>query len=179
MARKLKVFRTAIGFHDAYVAAPSQKAALEAWGSGSNLFGTGMAELVSDPRLTRAPLAKPGEVIKVKRGSEREHLAALPRTARKAVSEKPATRKAAPATEEKPAPPRPSRAALDRAEKAVAAAEKARDAEIGGIDAQIRALQAKRRTAADRHRARLDRLEDKRSTEADRHEAAVEAWRQG
>jgi hypothetical protein len=30
-AAKLKVFRTPIGFHDAYVAAPSQKAALEAW----------------------------------------------------------------------------------------------------------------------------------------------------
>ena len=30
---KLKVYRTPIGFHDAYVAAPSQKAALDAWGS--------------------------------------------------------------------------------------------------------------------------------------------------
>lgn len=30
--RPLKVFRTAIGFHDAYVAATSRKAALEAWG---------------------------------------------------------------------------------------------------------------------------------------------------
>ena len=35
---KLKVFRTPIGFHDAYVAAPSQKAALEAWGADSNIF---------------------------------------------------------------------------------------------------------------------------------------------
>ena len=35
MARtgRLKVFRTSIGFHDAYVAAPSRKAALEAWGA--------------------------------------------------------------------------------------------------------------------------------------------------
>lgn len=30
--QKLKVYRTPIGFHDAYVAAPSQKAALKAWG---------------------------------------------------------------------------------------------------------------------------------------------------
>ena len=30
MPRKLKVFRTPTGFHDAYVAAPSRKAALEA-----------------------------------------------------------------------------------------------------------------------------------------------------
>lgn len=34
--RKLKVYRTPIGFHDAYVAAPSQKAALEAWGVETN-----------------------------------------------------------------------------------------------------------------------------------------------
>ena len=35
---KLKVYSTPIGFHDALVAAPSQKAALEAWGAGTNLF---------------------------------------------------------------------------------------------------------------------------------------------
>ncbi|WP_185867696.1 hypothetical protein [Sphingomonas sp. TF3] len=80
MARKLKVFRTSIGFHDAYVAAPSQQAALEAWGSSTNLFGTGLAEQVTDPKLVKGPLAAPGQVIKVKRGSQREHLAALPRT---------------------------------------------------------------------------------------------------
>jgi hypothetical protein len=54
MVRKLKVYRTAIGFHDAYVAAPNQKAALEAWGSNANLFGLCMAELVTDETLTRA-----------------------------------------------------------------------------------------------------------------------------
>lgn len=42
MARgsRLKVYRTPIGFHDTYVAAPSQKAALAAWGSGHDLFST-------------------------------------------------------------------------------------------------------------------------------------------
>ena len=38
MPRKLNVYRTHIGFDDLIVAAPSQKAALEAWGSSSNLF---------------------------------------------------------------------------------------------------------------------------------------------
>jgi len=54
MARKqqLKVFRTPIGFHDAYVAAPSQKAALEAWGTDTNLFEAGAAELDTEPKLT-------------------------------------------------------------------------------------------------------------------------------
>ena len=35
---KLKVFRTAIGFHDAYVASPSRAAALRAWGADTDLF---------------------------------------------------------------------------------------------------------------------------------------------
>lgn len=64
---KLKVFRTPAGFHDAYVAAPSQKAALAAWGSNANLFARGLAEVVTDPALTAAPLARPGEVIRVAR----------------------------------------------------------------------------------------------------------------
>ena len=37
-ARKLQVFRTAIGFDDALVAAPSRKAALTAWGAEKDLF---------------------------------------------------------------------------------------------------------------------------------------------
>lgn len=53
VSRRLKVFWTPIGFHDAYVAAASQKAALEAWGSDSNLFAAGLAEMVTDAKLTR------------------------------------------------------------------------------------------------------------------------------
>ena len=48
MARALKVFRTAAGFHDAYVAAPSRKAALEAWGADVDLFARGIAEHPAD-----------------------------------------------------------------------------------------------------------------------------------
>src|SRR6185312_8207523 len=61
MPRKLRVFRTPIGFHDAYVAAPSRKAALAAWGAEANLFARGTAEQVSDPKLMLEPLknAKP------------------------------------------------------------------------------------------------------------------------
>ncbi|MCP6280780.1 hypothetical protein NL459_29585, partial [Klebsiella pneumoniae] len=66
---KLKVFRTAIGFHDAYVAVPTKKAALAAWGATKNLFQRGDAEEVTNPKLTAVPLARPGEVIKVIRGT--------------------------------------------------------------------------------------------------------------
>jgi hypothetical protein len=78
---KLKVYRTPIGFHDAYVAAPSQKAALAAWGSDANLFARGVAELVTDEALTREPLDKPGEVIRRPRGTTAEYIAALPKDA--------------------------------------------------------------------------------------------------
>ena len=43
MARKLKVFQTSLGFFDQAIAAPSMKAALEAWGADSNLFHQGAA----------------------------------------------------------------------------------------------------------------------------------------
>src|SRR6187401_1665332 len=78
--QKLKVFRTPIGFHDAYVAAPSQKAALDAWGADSNIFAQGIAEQVTDPRLMEEPLANPGKVIKRVRGSTDEHFAELERS---------------------------------------------------------------------------------------------------
>src|SRR5215203_4625 len=117
MAAKLKVFRTPIGFHDAYVAAPSQKAALEAWGAGTNLFAAGAAELVTDPELTKEPLARPGEVIRKVRGSTDEHVRALGGKSK-------FRRTSANTTELKPKRgPRPNRAAVDKAEEVLARAE--------------------------------------------------------
>jgi hypothetical protein len=37
MARKLKTFQTSLGFYDLAIAAPSMRAALEEWGTASNL----------------------------------------------------------------------------------------------------------------------------------------------
>ena len=70
MAPKLKVFRTHLGFYDVIVAVPSQKAALEAWGAGSNLFAHGFASVVTDPELAEAALRKPGVVLKRQFGSK-------------------------------------------------------------------------------------------------------------
>ena len=75
--RRLKVFRTPIGFHDAYVAAPSQKAAFAAWGTDSNLFSAGAAEQVTVPELMKVPLERPGAVIKVLRGDKADQIKAL------------------------------------------------------------------------------------------------------
>jgi hypothetical protein len=74
--QRLKVYCTPIGFHDALVAAPSQKAALEAWGASTNLFARGLAETVTDRALAEPALAEPGKVIKVSRGSKAEQLRA-------------------------------------------------------------------------------------------------------
>ena len=169
MPRALKVFRTAIGFHDAYVAAPSRKAALEAWGSDRNLFASGRAEIVTDTKLIQAPLARPGEVIKVKRGSAREHLAALPRTKPKP--------KASSVSESGPTIPRPSRKALDRAEAAIARAEKARDAALAGLAEERRRLDARRAAVERKHRQILSRLTERRVRQEQAFEDALAEWR--
>jgi hypothetical protein len=52
MARKLKVFQTSPGFFDLAIAAPSMKAALEAWGADSNLFHQGVAKESEDPKFS-------------------------------------------------------------------------------------------------------------------------------
>jgi colicin import membrane protein len=80
MARKLKTYQTSIGFFDLAIAAPSMKAALDAWGSKSNLFHQGFAKETSDTAAVAATLAKPGVVLRRPVGSNgafAEH-AALP-----------------------------------------------------------------------------------------------------
>lgn len=52
MARKLRTFQTSLGFYDLAIAAPSMKAALEAW--GSNLFHQGVAKETDDPDVVAA-----------------------------------------------------------------------------------------------------------------------------
>jgi len=69
MARKLKTFQTSVGFYDLAVAAPSMKAALEAWGAGSNLFHQGFAKEADDPDVVAATMSKPGVVLKRPAGS--------------------------------------------------------------------------------------------------------------
>src|SRR5215468_5261172 len=69
MARKLKTYQTSLGFYDLAIAAPSMKAALEAWGAGSNLFHQGIANETDDPHVVAATMAKPGVVVRRPAGS--------------------------------------------------------------------------------------------------------------
>jgi colicin import membrane protein len=76
MPRKLKIYQTSQGFYDLAVAAPSMKAALEAWGAGSNLFHQGFAKETDDREVVEAAMTKPGVVLQRPVGSNqpfREH----------------------------------------------------------------------------------------------------------
>src|SRR3954447_5967525 len=76
MPRKLKVYQTSQGFFDLAIAAPSMKAALEAWGAGSNLFHQGVARESDDTQIIDAAMEKPGIIIQRPVGSDapfREH----------------------------------------------------------------------------------------------------------
>jgi hypothetical protein len=69
MARKLKVFQTSLGFFDLAIAAPSMKAALEAWGADSNLFHQGVASEARDQAVIAAAMSKPGVILRRPVGS--------------------------------------------------------------------------------------------------------------
>jgi hypothetical protein len=179
---KLKVFRTSIGFHDAYVAAPSQKAALKAWGSDADLFARGVAELVTDPDLAEEPLAKPGEVIKRLRGTVAEQIAALPpeprRRSQGSDDEEPASRtttRRKEAPKPRPKPP-PDRTSLDEAERAVQEAEQRHASELRAIEEEEAALARKRRKLEKSHEEEIARLRRERDRSRPSHGRAVRRW---
>jgi hypothetical protein len=70
MAKKLKTYQTSLGFFDLAIAAPSMKAALEAWGADSNLFHQGAAKESDDPDVIAATTKKPGVVLRRPVGSD-------------------------------------------------------------------------------------------------------------
>jgi hypothetical protein len=183
MPRKLKVFRTPIGFHDAYVAAPSRKAALKAWGADADLFARGVAEEVTDPAAMEAALAEPGKVIRKVRGTVEEHFAALPPAAKRTTRQKPrdsGTREDQPERKAKPASapkPRPSRDKLGAAEKAIEEANQAfADArrELQEREAQLARERRDLERAYERNAKKLEAARDKAEAE---YREALAAWR--
>jgi hypothetical protein len=178
--KKLKVYRTPIGFHDAYVAAPSQKAALEAWGSSHNLFARGVAEIVTDDALTAEPLANPGKVIKRSRGTTAEQIAALPGSKSKpgALQDAANNTKSEQAQKRAAKPkPRQSRDAVEAAEGELAKlqdrhAQAARylEAEQAALNRRRVALEKAQQIEIAKAQRKLDRAEEKYS-------AAMTKWR--
>jgi hypothetical protein len=124
MPAKLKVYRAQMGFFESVVAAPSQKAALDAWGTRQNLFAEGLAAVTDDPDAARAALAAPGRPQRRPAGfgGAFEDAAAAPSRLPdppKAAPRKAAKGKAKAAPAAPPPPPPPDRSALDAAEAVI------------------------------------------------------------
>ena len=171
-ARKLKVFRTPIGFHDAYVAATSRQAALAAWGADGNLFAQGMAEEVTDPKLMKMALESPGEVIRKARGTAGEHLTAV---------DAPKPRKAGGSgTRSKTTKARgkkPDRAELDAAEDALATLDRSHRTELRAIDQAQVELDRRRRQAQRAHVADRADVAARRERARRAYDRGMKAWR--
>lgn len=142
MARAPKVFAARVGFFDTVIAAPSQKAALEAWGAERNWFGEGLAAPTQDTQAVADALAHPGQVLRRPVGS------AGPYTADAAAADIPVPagarpkKKANAAAEKAKAPPPPDRSALDRAERELTAFEREREETRAEFDRRRAELEA-------------------------------------
>jgi hypothetical protein len=172
MARKLKVFRTAAGFHDAYVAAPSRKAALAAWGTTADLFARGAAEEVTDDALMAEPLERPGEVIMKSRGGLADQLKALgPRKKAKTTAAS-GKAEAAPRKRAKP----PSRDRLDKAEAALEEATKRHAAEMKTLEAERDAIERKIDTLHARQEKEAGKIERREREARETYRDALARW---
>jgi hypothetical protein len=176
-SRKLKVYSTPIGFHDALVAAPSQKAALEAWGAGTNLFSQGSAHVVTDPRLTKVPLEHPGQVVRLLRASEAEQLAALDKP-ESAIRGKAAKAEILP-KKAKTRLRKPSRAAVTRSEQALATLESKQAERVDRMEKQRKALEQKIREAKRRNERERDEAQEKVDEAREAYQRAIERYESG
>ncbi len=145
MPKKLKAYVTNLGFFELAIAAPSMKAALDAWGMTHNAFHQGFAKQTEDPAIVAQTNAKPGVVLRRGVGSTGSFSedAALPETL--PTIRPPATTKFRAAPRRKadkrkpPETPKADRAAIISFEKARREREKQR--------AKEEAAQAKERAS--------------------------------
>jgi hypothetical protein len=169
MARKLKTYVTSVGFFDLAIAAPSMKAALQAWGSGSNLFHQGFAREVTTGPVVEATMAKPGVVLKRPVGSNKpfQEEASLPADL---PEERPA-----PKRERKPKQRSP-RTVDEKASRKAALAyereEKKREAARRKEEAAREKTRKRREEAVQKAQAELDRAEREHARKAEAIEVA-------
>jgi colicin import membrane protein len=187
MARKLKTFQTSLGFYDLAIAAPSMKAALEAWGAGSNLFHQGVAKETDDPDVVAATMSKPGVVLKRPAGSNGRFAeqAGLPTDlgdegggARKKSRRPEAKRRPAPKISEKDA--RKAAAEFEREQKRQLAERRKEEAARAKERAKREKVVARAQAALDKaqraHEERAKSLEAERSAIEKRIEAEGVRW---
>lgn len=154
---KLKVFCTTSGFHDSIVAAPSRPAALKAWGAKTDLFSLGAARLVTDPKVAKKALDRPGEVIRLGRSGGGDEVP-LPKAKAKRRT--------------KP----PNRARLHAAEQKLAALEAKQGKEFEAIERQLKSLEKKRDDLAARHSKAHAAAELKVEQAREVYETALADW---
>lgn len=175
MARKLKTYQTSLGFFDQAIAAPSMKAALEAWGADSNLFHQGAARESDDPDVVAATMAKPGVVLKRAVGSTgpfREH-AELP--AKLGVGGKPKKAPRKPSARAKVTSVQPDKAADRKAAQAYERERQRREREEAREEAARQKERERRQEAVDKAQAALDKAEDEHAQRAAALRADLEA----
>ncbi|WP_375459224.1 hypothetical protein [uncultured Enterovirga sp.] len=148
---KLRVYCMPAGFYDAVVAAPSQKAALRAWGTTTDLFAAGRASIVEDEALQAEALARPGEVIRRSRGNEAAMLGPEPPEAASPRARSVRIR-----------PLKPDRSRLDTAERALAEAEREVSVELNALEIERADLDRRLTDARARGKARIASLEEAR-----------------
>jgi hypothetical protein len=176
MARRLKTYQTSLGFFDLTMAAPSMKAALEAWGADSNLFHQGAAKESHDPDVIAATMAKPGVVLRRAVGTDRpfsEH-AELPTDLGGGRPTK-AARKA-----KGPKAKQPSSRPVDKAAERKAAFDyererRSRERERASEEAARQKDRERRQQAIDKAQAALDKAEQEHAKRAATIQAEVEA----
>jgi hypothetical protein len=186
MAKKLKTYETSLGFFDLAIAAPSMKAALEAWGADSNLFHQGAAKESADPDVVAATMAKPGVMLKRPVGSNgpfREH-AELPTnlgdaTARSSkAARKPAARKPA-ARKPKKTSSRPvDKAAEQKAAVAYEQEQKRRDRTRAKEEAARKKEREHRQQAVDKAQSTFDKAEREHAEKAGAIQAEAGRYRE-
>ena len=146
---RAKVYAADIdGIHEWVVAAPNQRAALDAFGVHQDLFSQGRARVTTDAQASEAALAEPGVPLRRPSGSkEAFRPAGLGGEAAWAQAAE-AAAKAAP-KKKKP----PSRAKLDAAEAALKTFEGEAEADRQALEAERRAL-ARRAEALEAEQAK-------------------------
>jgi hypothetical protein len=176
MARKLKTYQTSLGFFDLAIAAPSMKAALEAWGADSNLFHQGAAKESDDRGIIAAAMAKPGVVLRRPVGSEGsfgEH-AKLPINLGGSGPRK-AARKSKGSRAKQPSSRPVDKAAERKAALAFEKEQKRRERERASEEAAKQKDRERRQQAVDKAQAALEKAEQEHAKRAAAIQAELEA----
>jgi hypothetical protein len=172
MAKKLKTYETSLGFFDLAIAAPSMKAALEAWGADSNLFHQGAAKQSEDPDVVAATMAKPGVVLKRPVGSDGpfgEHAAKnLGQDGRKKPAHKPSAKA-------KKSPAQPDKAGDRKAAQAYERERQRREREEAEEEVARQKERERRQQAIDKAQTALEKAEQEHTRRAAALRAEIEA----